>query len=74
MKNRFRLVRRGTRGGTFYFYDRKTRKRSSLGTSDPDAAAEIVAAKNNAERQPMLNLQLARAYLQGSDSTMNKRT
>ena len=44
MKNRFRLVRRGTRGGTFYFYDRKTRRRSSLGTSDPDAAAEIVAA------------------------------
>ncbi len=54
MKNRFRLVRRGTRGGTFYCYDRKTRKRSSLGTSGPDVAAEIVAAKNNAERQPML--------------------
>lgn len=43
MKNRFRPVRRGTRGGTFYCYDRKTRKRSSLGTSDPDAAESILA-------------------------------
>lgn len=74
MKARYRLIQRGTRGGTFYCVDTKTGKRTSLGTADKDAAQQILFAKNQAERQPMLNLQMAKAYLQGSDSAMNNRT
>src|SRR5262249_43563598 len=31
-------------------------------------------AKNNAERQPVLNLQIAKAYLAGTDGGINTRT
>ncbi len=74
MKDRYRLIRRGLRGRAFYCVDTKTGKRASLGTADANVAKQIVFAKNQAERQPMLNLQLAKAYLQGSDSAMNRRT
>jgi integrase len=74
MKQRYRLVRRGIRGGKFYCLDRVTGKRTSLGTSDKDAAQQIVNAKNESLRQPMLNRQIARAYLAGTDSAMTTRT
>jgi integrase len=74
MKARYRLIRRGIRGGAFYSVDTTTGKRTSLGTSDEDAATRIIAAKNEAERQPVLNLQIAKAYLAGSDNGMNTRT
>ena len=51
--------------------DTKTRKRSSLQTSDEDDARQIIEAKNQAERQPALNLQIAKAYLAGSDSSIS---
>lgn len=72
MKARYRLTRRGSRGDTFYCKDTKTGQRVSLKTSDAEEAQRIINAKNEAERQPMLNLQLAKAYLLGSDSA--KRT
>lgn len=74
MKERFRLIRRGTRGDKLYCVDTKTGKRTSLQTSDEDSARQILHARNEAERQPMLNLQIAKAYLAGSDSEMAKRT
>jgi len=74
MKTRYRLTRRGTRGDKFYCVDTKTRKRTSLQTSDEDAARQIVLAKNQAERQPVLNLQIAKAYLAGSDNGITTRT
>jgi len=74
MKKRFRLLCRGCRSGRFYVVDRKTRKRSSLQTDDPEEARRIVDAKNDAERQSWLNLQLAKAYLAGADSAMATRT
>ena len=74
MKTRFRLIKRGVRGGLFYCVDTLTRKRLSLRTSDEDSARQIVLAKNQAERQPLLNLQIAKAYLAGSDSGINTRT
>ena len=61
MKTRFRLIQRGTRSGKFYCVDKTTGKRTSLQTTDADAARQIVAAKNQAERQPVLNLQIAKA-------------
>jgi integrase len=74
MKARFRLIRRGIRGGAFYCVDARTGKRSSLGKVTEDEAQQIVAAKNTAERQPILNLQIAKAYLAGSDNGINTRT
>jgi integrase len=74
MKARFRLIHRGERGRTFYCVDTDTGRRTSLKTKDPDAAREIVHAKNQALRQPAINIQLARAYLAGSDSGVNTRT
>lgn len=58
-------MKRSGRGGRFYCVDTETRARVSLGTSDEDAARQIVQAKNQALRQPALNLQIAKAYLAG---------
>jgi integrase len=74
LKARYRLTRRGSRGDTFYCKDTKTGKRTSLRTGDENAAQQIVNAKNQAQQQPLLNLQLAKAYLRGSDSVIAKRT
>jgi integrase len=74
MKTRYRLIRRGLRNGAFYCVDNKTGKRTSLRTGDEDAATQIIEAKNQAERQPVLNLQIAKAYLAGTDSAIGSRT
>jgi hypothetical protein len=63
MKTRYRLICRGIRGGTYYCVDAKTGRRTSLGTTNPDDARQVIEAKNNSERQPVLNLQIAKAYL-----------
>ena len=74
MKKRYRLIRRGTRGGTYHCVDSQTGSRTSLGKISADEAEQIVQHKNTAVRQPMLNLQIARAYLGGSDSGVTTRT
>ncbi len=74
MKTRFRLMSRGARGGAYYCVDSLTGKRTSLGTVDRDAAEQIVLARNQALRQPSLNLHIAKAYLAGNDSGVNTRT
>ena len=74
MKTRYRLTRRGSRGDTLYCVDSTTGKRTSLNTSDEDAAEQIVLAKNQAERQPALNLQIAKAYMSGTDRGTATRT
>jgi hypothetical protein len=74
MKMRFRLIRRGVRGAGFYCVDNHTGKRTSLGTASKDEARQIIEAKNQAERQPMLNLQIAKAYLAGTDNGITTRT
>jgi len=74
MKKRYRLIRRGTRGGTYYCVDPQTGSRTSLGKISADEAEQIVQHKNTAVHQPMLNLQIARAYLAGSDSGVTTRT
>src|SRR5260370_42527235 len=51
IKNRFRLMQRGLRGGIFYCVDSSTGKRESLGTKDANEAAQILLAKNQAVRQ-----------------------
>jgi len=74
MSTRYRLTRRGLRGGMFYCVDKTTGKRTSLKTTDPDSAQQLVDAKNQAERQPVLNLQIAKAYLAGADNGITTRT
>ena len=74
MKIRYRLIRRGVRGGGFYCVDNKTGKRTSLRTGSEDEASQIIEAKNQAERQPVLNLQIAKAYLAGTDNGITTRT
>ena len=74
MHTRYRLMRRGIRGSAFYCVDTHTGKRTSLRTANTDAAKQIVAAKNQALRQPALNLQIAKAYLAGTDSGVTTRT
>jgi len=58
----------------YYYFDKQARKRHSLHTRNEDEARQIIEAKNNAERQPVLNLQIAKAYLAGSDNGINTRT
>src|SRR5437879_11424170 len=74
MKTRYRLIRRGVRGGAFYCVDNNTGKRTSLRTGSEDEARQIVEAKNQAQRQPVLNLQIAKAYLAGTDNGITTRT
>jgi integrase len=74
MKTRYRLIRRGIRGNGFYCVDTKTGKRASLHTSNEDEALQIIEAKNNSERQPVLNLHIAKAYLAGTDNGIATRT
>jgi integrase len=74
MKTRYRLICRGIRGGAYYCVDTTTGKRTSLGTTNADDAKQIIEARNNSERQPVLNLQIAKAYLAGSDNGITTRT
>jgi len=74
MKTRYRLTCRGIRGGNYYCVDTTTGKRTSLRTTNADEARQIVEAKNNSQRQPVLNLHIAKAYLAGSDDGITTRT
>ena len=74
MKTRYRLVFRGHRGGMFYCVDKVTGKRTSLHTTNKDEAQQLIEAKNNSVRQPVLNLQIAKAYLSGTDNGIATRT
>lgn len=58
----------------FYCVDSQTGRRESLSTKDPDEAAQVILVKNQAVRQPALNLQMAKAFLAASDDDLGKRT
>jgi len=63
MKTRYRLTRRGIRGNKFYCVDTTTGKRTSLRTTNEEEARQIVEARNQSERQPVLNLQIAKPVM-----------
>jgi hypothetical protein len=71
MKQRFILYQRGK---MFYCEDTTTRKQASLRTKDRAEAERLLHAKNEAVRQPAMNLQLAQVYLQHGDSALITRT
>jgi hypothetical protein len=54
--------------------DQETGKQESLGTTSRAEAASMVNARNEANRQPHLKLQIAKAYLAGTDSGVASRT
>ena len=60
MKSQFLLYRRN---GVFYCEDTQTGKQQSLRTRDEAAAKALLHSKNEAHRQPILNQQIALAYL-----------
>ena len=74
MKNRFRIVQLGNRGGAFYCKDVITGSRTSLKTKDRAEAERLIQHKNEALRQPLLNRKIGMAYLAGTDSAITKRT
>ena len=71
MKTKLTLFRRN---GIYYSQDSITGKQKSLGTRDETTARKMVEATNEAHRTPILNLQLARAYLSASDPAFLLRT
>jgi len=71
MNQRFTLFRRR---GVFYCEDRSTGRQTSLRTRDESAAVTLLHAKNESLRQPVLNLQIARAYLTAGDPALCART
>ncbi len=73
MKRRYILYRR-KRGGMFYIEDTETRKQESTGTRNRAEATSLLNARNESIRQPQLNLQIAKAYLAGTDSGVSTRT
>lgn len=71
MKNQYTLFRRGD---VFYVQERATGRQTSLRTKDETEARSLLHARNEAQRQPVLNLHLARAYLAASDPAFVQRT
>ena len=71
MKTKYTLFRRN---GVFYSQDSTTGQQKSLRTRDEAEALKLINASNEAHRQPVLNLQLARAYLTASDPAFVERT
>ena len=71
MKLRFTLFRRVE---VFYSEDSVTGQQLSLRTKDEAEALTLLGAKNEAHRQPTLNLRIAQAYLSASDPEAMRRT
>jgi len=72
MKPQFRLYRRSN-GGRFYLHHNVTGKQESLGTTDRKEATRLLHANNEASRHPLLNVQIARAYLAANDTQVATR-
>src|ERR1017187_3146862 len=70
MKQRFRLVQLGNRGGAFYCKDILTGSRTSLKTKDRADAERLILHRNEALRHPLLNRKIGMAYLAGTDSAI----
>jgi hypothetical protein len=62
------------RAGVYYSEDTTTRKQHSLRTKDEAEALTLLHSKNEAHRQPVLNLHIARTYLTATDPEIAKRT
>jgi integrase len=59
--------------GRYYIHDDVTGKQQSLKTKDRATAMRLFHSRNEAEQQPAVNLQIARAYLAASDRDIGTR-
>ena len=71
MKQLFSLYRRN---GIYYAQNTQNGKQESLRTRDEAAAKALLHSKNEASRQPILNRQIALAYLSATDAAAATRT
>lgn len=62
------------RGAVYWIQHNETGKQESLRTKDKLEAKRLFQARNEAHRQPVINLQIARAYLMVGDPEVAKRT
>lgn len=62
------------RGSVYWCQDNETGKQETLRTKDHTTAERLFNAKNEAHVQPVINLQIARAYLMVSDPQAVTRT
>jgi len=58
----------------FYVFDRLTGQRQSLETDDPATALRLLHARKESQQQPIINRQIARAYLAAGDPEISRRT
>lgn len=72
VQQKYRLYRRSN--GKFYWQENDSPKQGALRTSDRREAEKLLNAMNEAQRQPVLNLSIARAYLAAHDPQMASRT
>jgi integrase len=72
MKQQFGLIRRPW--GVFYLKNKITGEQTSLKTRDKGEAERLLAARNESQSQPSLNLALARVYINGADPKLGTRT
>src|SRR5436190_8671547 len=72
MKSNYRLFRR--RNGIYFCEDRQTRRQESLRTRAKPDALRLLNAKNESHENPLLNRQIARAYLAAADPEIVKRS
>lgn len=61
------------RGTVYWIQDNATGKQETLRTKDRTEAERLFNAKNEAHRQPIINLQIARAYLMVGDPQAAQR-
>ena len=62
------------RGTVYWCQDNATGKQETLRTKDRMTAERLFNAKNEAPQQPIINLQIARAYLLVGDPNVATRT
>jgi integrase len=74
MNERYKLIQRGERGGTFYCKDTETKLRHSLEIKDREAAERIVQHRNEALKNPQINHRIGMAYLSAVDPKLVTRT
>jgi integrase len=72
MQLKYRSYQRAA--GVFYWQEKGTSNRGSLRTKNRAEAERLLAAMNDAHRQPLLNLALGRTYLSAHDSRLCTRT
>lgn len=71
MKPKYRMFRRGQ---VFWCQDNYSGRQESLQTKERAVAERLLHARNEAHQQPIINLQIARAYLLVSDPRIGKRS